>query len=920
MHLSFSHSLFRALRRPLVPCLLLFLYAAAIAAITWPWLATPASRVLSHWDPPFHAWKLTFAARALLSGHHLPPGGDTNVLYPQSGAFFFEALHWPQAVFAAPFLAAGFSPVLVYHLTLVFFWALSGVVFRWWLRVLPLREPFAALGGLFFVLVPYRVSYAVEFNMQLCFALPLLLGAIVLFFRRPSPGPVLLAAVAWWLQAVSELYQAVFVLLLLPFFVLPLFARDPALLRSWRRFWRPVLLGAAACAVLSAPFLLPYARTLGDGTLVRSLDEMRTHVLEPFSYVLPFGRHRFLPVPIARRDEMSVYPTLALLATALFALAVHQRRFRRANAIFAASLLFAAAPAAALHFVRGPLAEPLAHATAWAGAAAVALAILCLLRRDRSLRRAAAAGLGAAALAGLVLSFGPDLRDSAAGVAVDNPLFALFSPALSGFRVVSRFAVFPVLALCTAAAAGLARAADSPLLARLPRAARAALLFLFLGAFLFECVPPPIKTRPVRDVSSSAALAAFDALPGPKTLAIVPMGDRSLDSEHMLAIARHDRLSVWAWAGAFPRFSRNLRDAFTPQKNATADASIAADLLGMLWPEAFVLEDRRPFGRRGVLDWSTFLSQRFDLLAADPEFRLWRLRADPTSALEAVRLVRRDFAFARPHAVFTLSAPSPCRVWLDVNGVPLAVFGAGPDPATHELAVPPALFSPRFPVRYRFHAEGDAPFTLAGFALEPSDSPPAPLPDSAARPALPWLDALDALPPDAIPLNTRFSRGIELCGATKPEWHAPEGPGMLPTLRFRVFLRFPPGTASVPDLLLAPGYAKDGGILYKNPTSLKSVLKLSAFPFAAGRLVPVELSLPVLEHLPADGSFTLSLDILTPHGRHLRPRHVFTPVPLPVRHAPSMERPDGSSETIHPFPSRTDSGLTSAPPMFHFVA
>ena len=108
-------------RAPLV----LLLLAAAILAITWPWARTFASAVLDHWDPPFHAWKLEYVARAILAGHLLPPDGNTNMYYPYSGAFYFEALHWPQAVFAAAlFGLTGAGPVLVYHLTLVFFWAL----------------------------------------------------------------------------------------------------------------------------------------------------------------------------------------------------------------------------------------------------------------------------------------------------------------------------------------------------------------------------------------------------------------------------------------------------------------------------------------------------------------------------------------------------------------------------------------------------------------------------------------------------------------------------------------------------------------------------------------------------------------------------------------------------------------------------
>ena len=77
--------------------LVLLLLAVAVLAITWPWAANFATATFDHWDPPFHAWKLEFVARTILSGHLLPLDGNTNMYYPYSGAFYFEALHWPQA-------------------------------------------------------------------------------------------------------------------------------------------------------------------------------------------------------------------------------------------------------------------------------------------------------------------------------------------------------------------------------------------------------------------------------------------------------------------------------------------------------------------------------------------------------------------------------------------------------------------------------------------------------------------------------------------------------------------------------------------------------------------------------------------------------------------------------------------------------
>ena len=200
---------------PMVPYrqapLVLLLLAAAILAMTWPWVRTFSTAFLDHWDPPFHTWKLEFVARTILSGHLLPPDGDTNMYYPHSGTLYFEALHWPQALVAAVlFGLTNFNPVLVYHIVLVLFWALAGVCLWMLLLALGSTRRAALLGALLFTIMPYRISYMVEFNMQLCFGLPLFFFFMVRYFQRPSIRYPCGMAMAWWLQASIELYQAIF--------------------------------------------------------------------------------------------------------------------------------------------------------------------------------------------------------------------------------------------------------------------------------------------------------------------------------------------------------------------------------------------------------------------------------------------------------------------------------------------------------------------------------------------------------------------------------------------------------------------------------------------------------------------------------------------------------------------------------------
>ena len=97
-----------------------------ILAITCPWFLHFQGEFLDHWDPPFHAWKLEFIAKRILAGDWFVQTTNTNMLYPYSGTFYYEALQWPPALFAAALFKFTTMPSeLIYHVTLIVFWWLK---------------------------------------------------------------------------------------------------------------------------------------------------------------------------------------------------------------------------------------------------------------------------------------------------------------------------------------------------------------------------------------------------------------------------------------------------------------------------------------------------------------------------------------------------------------------------------------------------------------------------------------------------------------------------------------------------------------------------------------------------------------------------------------------------------------------------
>ena len=872
------------------------LLGAAILAITWPWATTFATGFLQHWDPPFHAWKLEFVARAILDGHLLPPDGNTNMYYPHPGTLYFEALHWPQALVAAPLFALPHAnPVLIYHLVLTFFWALSGLCFWMLLHALGATRRAALLGALLFTLMPYRISYMVEFNMQLCFGVPLFFFFLVRYFQRPSVRYACGAALAWWLQASSELYQAVFLLLVLPFPVLALLAKRGRLLRSGRRFWWPALAAAALGGFLTWLFLGPYLTLLNVHAVNRNLQEIATHVLEPLSYLRPGGRFHLLAPFDTRRDEMIVYPTAAMLLLATVYLAWGARAtWRRAaprwvrwiRAVHAGALLAFMLLTFVIYHAGAP--APLGAAYAVLPVIAVAAGALLLLlhpaRHDVPARFAA--GLFAGAVFAYFMSLGPLIGLRHSQFAADNVLYLWIYkqlPALQGFRVVSRFSLYVLLFLATAAALGWSRIERRwPTSRRRLYGAWAALLALAV----LESFPGPFHIRPIRYPPVSSVLDGLDRMTEPYVLAMAPMGDRNYDSRHMLTIARSDRLFVYAWGGAYPTYTQQVRDALNP---LAPQPEKAAFLLRQLWPDCWVLEDKHlSRGARVPVHYADLFSGLADVVAEDERYALLRLRPNPRPDGERIRLVRRDYLAAHPVLTFRARVPGgtpPGVLWLDVNGYVAGRWTLTDQPQDFRLAVPAAYFVDLLPNRFRFHAENDARFFLDDFNLAaPGPDLPPPAERSVYFASLPWLGHIEKVPETAVPLEIRYRNGFEILACEPLETVAAPGG----TIRLRHYVRCPrdlqiAANVSVRTRLRAPdGQWIEEGIALADTGDLQDV-QCQLHP----GIYDLEQSIQIPERL-APGNYTLFLLLRDNHSKRMAgkqngKRGKLFPVPIPIR-------------------------------------
>lgn len=710
-----------------------------IVAITWPWAQGFGDSFVTHQDPPLHAWKVWNMADALLHGKVRPPGNDLNAYYPHSGSLYYESLYWPQAVVAAPVLALTKNPVLAFHLSYLFFWALSGVFFKAMMRELGAGRAAAWMGGLIFTVMPFRTGYVAEFNMQLCFGLPLAVWALSKWARAKSAGGIMLAAAGFagavCLQAVSELYQAVFFTLALPFVILALGRGRWAEWLRGRRLWvslAPALVIAAATVAL---FLAPYAGQLGD-SVSRGLREISQHELEPFSYFASAKHMRWniFPKILVKEREICVYPTFALGLVALEWLMLRFRRHWKAGGWLERGLRTARAVSIVAFFVwtgvglaAGGLGVT-AAAYAWMPVAIAALSLAIPLIADyRDECDRLLDGLCGAAVFAFLMGLGPVLSPFKEEWRMYNPLYmGLFNlgPALGGFRVVARFAILVMMFLAAAATLGLEIAFKA---ARHARGRRAvvwtSVIALGLALSVAESVPLRTKlTTPATpyDIPMLDRLVARTGAPA--VLAVIPGAKRELDSRAMFRITgtHPDRLTVMSWGGAFPPFTVTCKAAYRDLTRGRPDP--LWQHLSTLWPECRILLDKNtlqswfpdPEAQATILDSLARIAVPED---EDGAFVLWHLRPPPPSTT-ADKFIRMDLLSERPVPTFRLTPEPDCAatVAVEFGGNPVAELQVPPGGTDFRLELPPFRRDLVAPAHLRFVS--DVPFSVEDFHCE----------------------------------------------------------------------------------------------------------------------------------------------------------------------------------------------------------
>ena len=632
-------------------------YGFLTLVLTWP-LARGLARDLpaDFGDPLLNSWILAWDAQHLLQALAGQLSGlreywNANIYHPHPLALAYSEHLTAQAVMIVPVYALTGNPILSYNVLFLSTFVLSALGMFLFVRELTGSSGAAFIAGLAFGFAPYRFGALAHVQVLSSMWMPFVLLGFHRFFESRRRRPLAAAAVAWVAQNLSSGYYLLF--------FSPVVALFVALEITRRKLWSDkvvgggVTLAAAAVALATAPFLLPYWRLRRLGFSPRSLAETMRYSADVYGYVTADIGLR-LWGQLARawpQPENALFPGAAIAMLAAFGV-VHEWRRRHpgtsgrptpvgwAARVLVALLAIASAVTLAIlagWTLRLEVAgveirlRSLERGLVFVVGVGAALLIASAQTRDR-LRRWIVSPAGALSLVTLLafsMSLGPRVLAQGRVVAEQNvywPFYALV-PGFDGLRVPARFAM--IVALGLAALAGLGAAA----IARQRHGTSVLALAGLLIVAEAWAVPIARNVNPA-DYGQSGLVPLAATLPTARTLPPVyrfveqlpassalvelPFGEVAFETRYMFNSTFHWRRLVNGYSGGAPDEYGQLVTQFRvilEEPDAAWRAILASRATHIIVHEGSYAGDRGPrisawALARGAQDAGTFDSDR----------------------------------------------------------------------------------------------------------------------------------------------------------------------------------------------------------------------------------------------------------------------------------------------------------------------
>ena len=462
-------------------------FALLTLVLTWP-----VARSLGHelpadlGDPLLNSWILAWDGEHLLRAVTGDLGAlreywHANIYYPHPLALAYSEHLTAQAVMVLPIYAITRNPILVYNVAFLATFVLSALGMFLFVRDLTGSRSAAFLAGVAFGFAPYRFGTLSHLQVLSSMWMPFAWLGFHRYFETRRLAPLAGGTLAWIAQNLSCGYYLLFFTPAMGIF----FAWALTRRRLWtdRQVWRHLMFAAAAVAIATVPFLIPYLELRRLGFSARSLAETGRFSSDVYGYLTTdvrmalWGRLvRAWPKP-----EGSLFPGFTIVLLAALAVGERWRHARRDShrqpssvtaRVLAAALLVSCSVLIALLLGWSLRLTSEDGDGVWLKitsldrvvilAAGLTLALAAISPRARATARSWLASpvgmLTLVTIFAFAMSLGPQIHTRGKLIEARN-VYALFHasvPGFDGLRVPARFAMVVALGLAGLAGCGAA--------------------------------------------------------------------------------------------------------------------------------------------------------------------------------------------------------------------------------------------------------------------------------------------------------------------------------------------------------------------------------------------------------------------------------------------------------------------------------
>ena len=220
-------------------------------------------------DGQFSIWNVAWVARTLVVDPlHV---FDANIFYPHRWTLAYSETNLGAGGLAIPVYWATRNPYAAHNFVLLVSFVLSGAATYYLVRYLAADRRAAVVAGICFAFCPYVFAHTPHIHLLMTAGLPLSLLAFHRLADRPSPRRGVVLGLAMGAQALFCGYYAIFVMLMIGYFVMLI----AAVRRRWADapYWSAVATAAVVAIAVALPIYLPYVAHQRSTGFSRSLND-----------------------------------------------------------------------------------------------------------------------------------------------------------------------------------------------------------------------------------------------------------------------------------------------------------------------------------------------------------------------------------------------------------------------------------------------------------------------------------------------------------------------------------------------------------------------------------------------------------------------------------------------------------------------